>query len=77
MRSRTVLITLAALAGSASAGAASARLEWKDLDLSTEAGRAELDQRIGVVAGGAFGTCRVGCRRLYVSHGFTYNEKII
>jgi UrcA family protein len=53
MRSRIPLIALAALAalaGSLPAGAATAQLVWKDLDLSTESGRVELDRRIEAVA---------------------------
>jgi UrcA family protein len=53
MRSRITLIALAAsaaLAGSLPAGAATAELTWKDLDLTTEAGRTELDRRVEAVA---------------------------
>ena len=50
---RTALIALAAASTAiiaAPAAAETAKLKWKDLDLSTEAGRTELDRRIGVAA---------------------------
>lgn len=50
---RTILAgaaSLAALASLPAAAGTAAALEWKDLDLSTEAGRSELDRRIDTAA---------------------------
>ena len=45
----TIALAAAALAGTP-ALAGEAKLGWKDLDLTTEAGKTELDRRIEVVA---------------------------